>query len=324
MKNSLKKSFSLIFIFGLAIVFFKENFIQAEEIPNVSATNSIHPSTTTSFGKKIELQTFLTSKSSIILSSAPAWNSENFLLLNLKTYPSQTTPEGKQLTRISMELLPVTLGNTQTPPLSIAYQVPPSTTSYTLETEPISVFIQNTLKPEKKPKFYGIKGPLGPSGSLWGWILFAILTIAGGIAFWFYKEHKKKQATPIPKVPLRPAREIALEKLALLMTHYQEDQDTKFFYIDLSIIMREFLSRQFSLDALEKTTLEIFISMRQKEMERSLCLETREILSSCDLVKFAKFSPDVKQIETDFETVKSFIIRQSPNEKKSTQEDTPS
>ena len=76
----------------------------------------------------------------------------------------------------------------------------------------------------------------------------------------------------------------------------------------MSVIFRTYLSAQFSLDTLEKTTSEIFAEMRMSGVDRKIAQETRELLSASDLVKFAKFVPDAGNVSDEFERTKKLVL----------------
>ena len=79
--------------------------------------------------------------------------------------------------------------------------------------------------------------------------------------------------------------------------------------------MRVYIELRFGLMAPERTTEEFL-----EEVRRSRSLETRhkalldDFLSSCDLVKFARYSPTTTEIEDAFNAARDFIQETAPRQ----------
>ena len=162
--------------------------------------------------------------------------------------------------------------------------------------------MENQLSPDM---LRDIKGPVSAGFS--EWVLFVLLLTFLLAVLWFRKKKKAALSISVPQIPPKPCGEAALEKLLLARQNFNQFGDFKVFYSELSYLFREYLSGNYSLDAVEKTTSEIFNEMRKIGIERKICLEVRDILANCDLVKFAKFIPPKRQAEEDFEKTKVFI-----------------
>ena len=104
---------------------------------------------------------------------------------------------------------------------------------------------------------------------------------------------KRKEATKdLP--PLRPPDEIALERLkALQEKGYMENMEHEPFYVELSDIVRHYLEGRFALHAPDRTTEEF---LREAASTNVLSREhqnlTASFLEQCDLVKFARHTPN--------------------------------
>jgi hypothetical protein len=142
-----------------------------------------------------------------------------------------------------------------------------------------------------------IKGPLAIPFSvvtLLPWL--AGLGVMGAAAYWLYRRYRRRQRPDVqmPVVPPRPAHEIALESLnALEASGLLELGEVKTFHIRASDIMRIYAEGRFGVEAMEMTTGEVLDGLRRTGAGSGAIANFRQLLDRCDLVKFAKFRPDV-------------------------------
>ncbi len=120
------------------------------------------------------------------------------------------------------------------------------------------------------------------------------------LSYYFILKNRKKHSGIIDKTPSVPAYIIALDQLQQLRIQKTwESKNIKEYYTKLSGIVRTYLENQFSINALELTTLEILMDFELlygKDNEIKSKLE--ELLELSDLVKFAKEAPSsVKNLE---------------------------
>jgi len=146
--------------------------------------------------------------------------------------------------------------------------------------------------PKDKGGIRGIKGVIGPTAwSPWWWLLAVIALSAIGYALW--RKRKLALQGPPPPPPI-PADVRALDKLEkLAATDWLSAGRLKEYYSAVSDIVREYIEGVFQVSALERTTSEIMRDLRKNaEMSTEHQAQLRELLDTCDLVKFAKFRPD--------------------------------
>ncbi|GAB5538415.1 MAG: hypothetical protein Salg2KO_05180 [Salibacteraceae bacterium] len=143
----------------------------------------------------------------------------------------------------------------------------------------------------------------------WTWIsaiLLGILVI-GAFVYWYYN---RPTADPVVKeAPIRPAHEIALERLNELRSkQLWQKGDTKEYYSELTDILREYIELRFHIPALEQTSEEIIQSMRRSpDFDDEIVASTRRVLFLADLVKFAKEKPIGAENDTNLDRVEEFI-----------------
>ena len=142
-----------------------------------------------------------------------------------------------------------------------------------------------------------IKGPLAIAFSvvtLLPWLAgLAGLAILGVAAYRVYRRRQPPEVRA-PVVPFRPAHEIALESLdALEASGLLELGEVKTYHIRVSDIMRVYAEGRFGVEAMEMTTGGVLDGLRRTGALSEVVADFRQLLDRCDLVKFAKFRPDV-------------------------------
>lgn len=120
------------------------------------------------------------------------------------------------------------------------------------------------------------------------------------------------------RIVIRPAHEIAYEELRDIKNRGLIAQGkSKEYFTRLSNCIRRYLENRFSLRAPEMTTEEFLGSVRESgfltSVQKALL---KEFLSGCDMVKFAKYGPAHEEIESSFQTAKSFVDQTKTVEEK--------
>ncbi len=162
-----------------------------------------------------------------------------------------------------------------------------------------------------------IKAPLDVALT-WIEILQIIAAVLLGIfLIWLvlrlWKRRNKKSDVPAPKVPLRPAYELALE--ALKNTEQEKLWQQGFFkryHSSVSDILREYIERTFEINALELTSDETLERIRRKKIENDVIDRLATVLHIADLVKFAKVVPMADENERSMKYAYDFINRTRP------------
>ncbi|MCJ7577277.1 MAG: hypothetical protein MUO91_02370, partial [candidate division Zixibacteria bacterium] len=65
-------------------------------------------------------------------------------------------------------------------------------------------------------------------------------------------------------------------------------------------IIRKYLGRKYQITALDRTTPEVKMEMKSVKIDKEIINSVYDFLSSCDLVKFAKYMPLKEEIEKDW------------------------
>jgi len=135
-----------------------------------------------------------------------------------------------------------------------------------------------------------------------GFILLGIIILLFILAQWLKKKQKAASEIVVPPHQLALNEINQLEKEDLPARELWKD-----YYSRLSGILREYLEARFGLNALEQTTWEVIRDMRCRNLKADAMNLTGEVLSLADLVKFAKYLPELKRSREDLEATKRLI-----------------
>ena len=168
------------------------------------------------------------------------------------------------------------------------------------------------LKPQLTLKFKlaEIRGYL-----LWG-LLFAVLLAAAIYGLHCYLEARGRHLKDLFKpVPPEPPHVVAIKALEAL--HFQklwQNDKHKLYYSTLTDILRTYIAGRWGIGAMEMTSDEIIVAMRTVEIPEKSRMELTAVLMDADLVKFAKFTPEAEQNESDYTKVYYFVEETKPVE----------
>ena len=148
----------------------------------------------------------------------------------------------------------------------------------------------------------------------WGiirWILLGLLIVGlavGGYYLWRWIESKRKpKEEEIDPELLRPADEVALEKLDEIKAQkIWKDGKVKEYQTDLTDVVREYIGRRFDVHSTEKTSDETLRDIKPI-LDKSLYDRLSKMLKLADLVKFAKWHTTPDENESALMTAYDFV-----------------
>ena len=158
----------------------------------------------------------------------------------------------------------------------------------------------------------------------WGilrWVLLALAIAGVGVGGYYLITYLRNRfgdasATDVPTEPLRPAEEVALEKLdAIREQKIWQSGQVKEYHTQLTDVVREYIARRFEVSSTEQTSDETLRAMRgllsdKKELYEDL----RKMLTLADLVKFAKWTTTPDENELSLRSAYAFIKGTTPIE----------
>ncbi len=179
---------------------------------------------------------------------------------------------------------------------------------HTIESEALSVEVSTVLA-EEVPTLADLRPPAGPVElptpatpiGLWIGAAAAVLAIAG-LVMWRLRRRRKQDE------PQLSPQELAWLELEAIVERKLAEADAKVYYVELTGVVRRYIERSTGVRAPEQTTEEFLraigshASFADDERNR-----LQEFLESADLVKFAGYEPEPRDIEESFERAKRFI-----------------
>lgn len=195
------------------------------------------------------------------------------------------------------------------------YTIPAFAFSGGIQSNPLTLQVQ-TVKVDTTKAIFDIKQPIAVSYTFWDWLhdnwlwvlvpLLVILAVIGVI--WYLRKRPKKEVTaPEVKAYVAP-HIIALEKLNNLRAKKLWQQEAvKEYHSELSDIIREYLEKRYAIKTYEKTSDEIFASLKYLDINQDDRNKLRQVLLLADLVKFAKEKPLPAENEQSMDNAISFV-----------------
>ena len=210
-------------------------------------------------------------------------------------------------------------GEHATPAVQVAYRdaagnlqevtVPPLTieiTSVLLEMTPNAegVIEKQDLKPQAEL----------PRPPLWPWILagvaVAVLLYWGGRWLWQRLAHRNTAELEEPVAPVddRPPDIIAYEKLDYIAgLALPTKSEFKQHYSLITECVRAYVEGRYAVPALDHTTYELMRALRQIKFKGEPLTLLRDLLNTADLVKFAKFAPNIQTADDALVQARQFV-----------------
>lgn len=165
----------------------------------------------------------------------------------------------------------------------------------------------------------------------WGifrWVLLALGVIALGVGIYYLVRYirrlrKGEEETVNPEL-LRPAEEVALEKLDLIReAKIWQEGKTKQYHTELTDVIREYIGRRYEVSSTEKTSDETLNALKPlMDGQKELFERLRKMLTLADLVKFAKWNTTPDENESALLTAYDFVRETTPTEEELKEEGT--
>ena len=168
------------------------------------------------------------------------------------------------------------------------------------------------LKPVEEPPFFF--SDLLPEFIVkyWWLILLIILFIGAGI-YSYFKWFKKGEMPLKKKEKIIPPYDEAMMKLTQLKAeHLWESGQDKEYFTRLTDILRNYIDRRFSINAMEMTTGQIIDVLRINEETMPVNEQLNKILEMADFVKFAKMRPLPEDNEVAYQRAINFVNETKP------------
>lgn len=144
----------------------------------------------------------------------------------------------------------------------------------------------------------------------WWWIALSIIAVV--VLIFLRNRNKELVEEPVQRISLKQRTLMAIE--ALDKEKLWEKERLKDHFIELSYILRSYLTARYDISLLEKTTHQAKLLLREKGLEDDTIDVINRILSQSDMVKFAKSNPDSIEILKISALAKQIVAETSPLE----------
>jgi hypothetical protein len=248
--------------------------------------------------------------------------------LELVGQPRQREPSGDEAPSgsprpsliMELDLICFEVGQIEVPPIELMVVLADGRTG-SVSTPTLSLRVTDPLGNENDPQVRPDHLPrpvmTTDKRALWvGGFLLALLLAAflGAMIGHLRARAKPKPAPPPP--PPRPAEEVALEKLeAIERRGWLEEGEIKTFHVAVSEALREYLGGRYHFDSLEMTTEELTARLEEVTLRGVTMTELRDFLRETDMVKFAKWRPDVERSKALLESAYDIVHRTTEAER---------
>ena len=184
----------------------------------------------------------------------------------------------------------------------------------TFRTEPMALNVIQPFEVDSSLAITDIKDIEKAPIYWWGilrWILLALAVIGLFVGAYYgvqwYRKHFLKEEDVIEPELLRPADEVALEKLDEIKAQkIWKDGEVKEYQTELTDVVREYISRRFDVQSTEKTSDETLRAMKPL-IDKELFAKLSKMLQLADLVKFAKWHTTPDENEQALSTAYEFV-----------------
>lgn len=140
----------------------------------------------------------------------------------------------------------------------------------------------------------------------YGWLLLALVGIVALLIWWKFKKRKDDN-----KVELTLSEKTILAIESLEKAKLWEHEDLKKHYIELTYILKAYLSARYGLNLLEKTTFQTTSLLIASGISNDLVASIQQFLEQADLVKFAKSRPNSDEIMELNALAKQIVLQTS-------------
>ena len=298
----LKRNFYNIFSKLFLVIVFAASALYAQEQSLIEVQSEVDTSTIT-IGDRIKYSiTIDRDKDLRIMKPGEGLNLGMFEIKDYK-FHDPAEKDGRLIEKYEFTISVYDTGKFTIPPFPVAYFPVDTSQQYKIiEASAIDIYVQSVISGDDAKELKDIKFPLYIPFNYFFWISMAVVVIfvivIAYLGYLLWKRRKEKGFLFSPPPPPRPAHEIALEALEeLYQSSLLDEKQYKEFFSRLSEIIRTYLEGRYFFDALEETTSETMRDAKKHVDETNLLDDLENILELSDLIKFAKYIPQEKEVE---------------------------
>lgn len=181
--------------------------------------------------------------------------------------------------------------------------------TYEIATDSVKIYIKAAdvdLSKDIKP----IISPIGTDSKPLPWEL--IISAALGLILillliWLVIRRPKKTASKNSRLSSSAYDKAMAELKKLRKSEAWKKQEVKEYYSNVTLVLRNYFSAVYDINALDQTSKETLTALQKKNMDSNLYTIAERVLNTADLVKFAKLRPSEDANKEIFEDVRILI-----------------
>lgn len=216
-----------------------------------------------------------------------------------------------ELQRVSLQVFDS--GDYVFPPLAFEVASPGNADPDILLTDSLYIRVE-TVPVDTLGEIMAIKPPLDIPRTLWEKTRLLLIPLVAllllGLLIWFFiRRRKTEDEEEVIVVDKRGLDTIYYEKLHLLRSKkYPEEGKIKAYYVELTDIVREYIEQRYGIAAMEMTSTEVATAIKaEKSVNKARHRAILNMMTTADLVKFAKGRPPSSYHEESYQAAKTFI-----------------
>jgi len=196
------------------------------------------------------------------------------------------------------------------------YYIAPIKLNSNLSTEGLLLNVMS-VSTDQNSEIKDIKGPLKPEYELKDFLIWIILLLTLILIVYLLKKYvfnkKEKVEKKISKTII-PAHITALKELNNIeKKELWQSGKIKQYHSGISEILRKYMEHRFKFIALELTTDEILLNIKNT-ISKEEYVELKKVLQRADLAKFAKSKPNEQENKQSMELAKRFVDKTKKSE----------
>jgi hypothetical protein len=218
----------------------------------------------------------------------------------------ENTEGGRLHKTAELEVITLDLEGAHMPAAEVRF-LSPSGDTLSVYTDEVNIPVRAlaTMGGELKP----LKEPWeAPADYIMSLLIVLGAILAAIVLFLWWKKRKRRVVAKEP-VPDLPADFIALRELRRIENlKLPEAGEFKKYYTLVTDAIRSYIEKRFGVDAMDRTTEEILFDLerRRKRIEK-----LEQLLQEADLVKFAKYHPEVVAATEAMKTARDIVAKTS-------------
>lgn len=228
------------------------------------------------------------------------------------------------MSQIKLTLTIFDVGSFTIPPIRVKYIIEKEGKLGEVFTKEITIIVKS-LVPVGAEDIKGFKGPaelpslfsktsfhVGFCGSIF------IVALSTGALLYYRRRRRRKEAEKVAAAEEghpKPHHRIAFEELDRIdKLNLLRNGCVEGFYILISEVIRLYIKSRYNIDTIQKDTEEIIEEIKGIPLEDTIPEMIEDFLKECDLVKFARLSPQRNKSEEALEKARKIVRMTSSNE----------